>query len=168
MKLVLILWSVLQECSSQDSSLELCDMSETCADDSRLSCDSSRSRERSRRSDSRSLDVSDTSSVHSRSPSASITMVCSSQYSSLELCVMSEECADDSLLSCSSHARSTWSLYKRLRELFTCTRIAVRLISRTDSCLNYLNEIVTYKGISLYKCYIESYERINQLRAIGH
>ncbi|XP_049875052.1 arfGAP with SH3 domain, ANK repeat and PH domain-containing protein isoform X2 [Pectinophora gossypiella] len=67
-----------KECSSQDSSLELCDISDA-LDDSRgqsaLSCDSSRSRERSRRSDSRSLDVSDTSSVHSRSPSASITMV---------------------------------------------------------------------------------------------
>lgn len=68
-----------KECSSQDSSLELCDMTDSCLDDSRLqsalSCDSSRSRERSRRSDSRSLDVSDTSSVHSRSPSASITMM---------------------------------------------------------------------------------------------
>ncbi|XP_073957481.1 arfGAP domain of ASAP isoform X2 [Choristoneura fumiferana] len=68
-----------KECSSQDSSLELCDMSDPCLDDSRLtsalSCDSSRSRERTRRSDSRSLDVSDTSSVHSRSPSASITMM---------------------------------------------------------------------------------------------
>ncbi|KAF9798138.1 hypothetical protein SFRURICE_016528 [Spodoptera frugiperda] len=68
-----------RECSSQDSSLELCDMTDSCLDDSRLqsalSCDSSRSRERSRRSDSRSLDVSDTSSVHSRSPSASITMM---------------------------------------------------------------------------------------------
>ncbi|XP_022834533.1 arfGAP with SH3 domain, ANK repeat and PH domain-containing protein isoform X2 [Spodoptera litura] len=68
-----------RECSSQDSSLELCDMNDSCLDDSRLqsalSCDSSRSRERSRRSDSRSLDVSDTSSVHSRSPSASITMM---------------------------------------------------------------------------------------------
>lgn len=68
-----------KECSSQDSSLELCDMNDSCLDDSRLqsalSCDSSRSRERSRRSDSRSLDVSDTSSVHSRSPSASITMM---------------------------------------------------------------------------------------------
>ncbi|KAL0851384.1 hypothetical protein ABMA28_007200 [Loxostege sticticalis] len=68
-----------KECSSQDSSLELCDMSDSCLDDSRLqsalSCDSSRSRDRSRRSDSRSLDVSDTSSVHSRSPSASITMM---------------------------------------------------------------------------------------------
>lgn len=42
---------------------------------SALSCDSTRSRERSRRCDSRSLDVSDTSSVHSRSPSTSITMV---------------------------------------------------------------------------------------------
>lgn len=72
------LWS-FQECSSQDSSLELCDMTDSCLDDSRLqsalSCDSTRSRDRSRRSDSRSLDVSDTSSVHSRSPSASITMV---------------------------------------------------------------------------------------------
>lgn len=70
--------AMFQECSSQDSSLELCDMTD-CLDDSRLqsalSCDSSRSRDRSRRSDSRSLDVSDTSSVHSRSPSASITMV---------------------------------------------------------------------------------------------
>ncbi|KAJ0182674.1 hypothetical protein K1T71_002043 [Dendrolimus kikuchii] len=68
-----------KECSSQDSSLELCDITDSCLDDSRLqsalSCDSSRSRERSRRSDSRSLDVSDTSSVHSRSPSASITMM---------------------------------------------------------------------------------------------
>ncbi|XP_053615745.1 arfGAP with SH3 domain, ANK repeat and PH domain-containing protein isoform X1 [Plodia interpunctella] len=68
-----------RECSSQDSSLELCDMSDPCLDDSRvhsaLSCESSVSRERSRRSDSRSLDVSDTSSVHSRSPSASITMM---------------------------------------------------------------------------------------------
>ncbi|XP_075970179.1 arfGAP domain of ASAP isoform X2 [Anticarsia gemmatalis] len=68
-----------RECSSQDSSLELCDITDSCLDDSRLasalSCDSSRSRERSRRSDSRSLDVSDTSSVHSRSPSASITMM---------------------------------------------------------------------------------------------
>lgn len=68
-----------KECSSQDSSLELCDMTDSCLDDSRLqsalSCDSTRSRERSRRSDSRSLDVSDTSSVHSRSPSASITMM---------------------------------------------------------------------------------------------
>ncbi|XP_041975917.1 arfGAP with SH3 domain, ANK repeat and PH domain-containing protein isoform X1 [Aricia agestis] len=45
-----------RECSSQDSSLELCE------DDGR-------------RSDSRSLDVSDTSSVHSRSPSTSITMM---------------------------------------------------------------------------------------------
>ncbi|XP_063395004.1 arfGAP with SH3 domain, ANK repeat and PH domain-containing protein [Cydia fagiglandana] len=66
-----------RECSSQDSSLELCDISDG-LDDSRLgalSCDSSRSRERGRRSDSRSLDVSDTSSVHSRSPSASITMM---------------------------------------------------------------------------------------------
>ncbi|XP_041975918.1 arfGAP with SH3 domain, ANK repeat and PH domain-containing protein isoform X2 [Aricia agestis] len=45
-----------KECSSQDSSLELCE------DDGR-------------RSDSRSLDVSDTSSVHSRSPSTSITMM---------------------------------------------------------------------------------------------
>ncbi|CAH4030955.1 unnamed protein product [Pieris brassicae] len=67
-----------RECSSQDSSLELCDISDG-LDDSRLqsalSCDSSRSRERSRRSDSRSLDISDTSSVHSRSPSASITMM---------------------------------------------------------------------------------------------
>lgn len=69
---------MFQECSSQDSSLELCDISDG-LDDSRLhsalSCDSSRSRDRSRRSDSRSLDVSDTSSVHSRSPSTSITMV---------------------------------------------------------------------------------------------
>ncbi|XP_026758920.2 arfGAP with SH3 domain, ANK repeat and PH domain-containing protein isoform X2 [Galleria mellonella] len=65
-----------RECSSQDSSLELCDMSDSCLDDSRLQLsDGSRSRERSRRSDSRSLDVSDTSSVHSRSPSASITMM---------------------------------------------------------------------------------------------
>ncbi|XP_047527971.1 arfGAP with SH3 domain, ANK repeat and PH domain-containing protein isoform X6 [Vanessa tameamea] len=67
-----------RECSSQDSSLELCDISDA-LDDSRLqsalSCDSSRSRERTRRSDSRSLDVSDTSSVHSRSPSTSITMM---------------------------------------------------------------------------------------------
>ncbi|XP_039761679.1 arfGAP with SH3 domain, ANK repeat and PH domain-containing protein isoform X5 [Pararge aegeria] len=67
-----------KECSSQDSSLELCDISDG-LDDSRLqpalSCDSSRSRERSRRCDSRSLDVSDTSSVHSRSPSTSITMM---------------------------------------------------------------------------------------------
>ncbi|XP_039761652.1 arfGAP with SH3 domain, ANK repeat and PH domain-containing protein isoform X2 [Pararge aegeria] len=67
-----------RECSSQDSSLELCDISDG-LDDSRLqpalSCDSSRSRERSRRCDSRSLDVSDTSSVHSRSPSTSITMM---------------------------------------------------------------------------------------------
>ncbi|XP_026496579.1 arfGAP with SH3 domain, ANK repeat and PH domain-containing protein isoform X4 [Vanessa tameamea] len=67
-----------KECSSQDSSLELCDISDA-LDDSRLqsalSCDSSRSRERTRRSDSRSLDVSDTSSVHSRSPSTSITMM---------------------------------------------------------------------------------------------
>ncbi|XP_032527803.1 arfGAP with SH3 domain, ANK repeat and PH domain-containing protein isoform X1 [Danaus plexippus] len=64
-----------RECSSQDSSLELCDISDG-LDDSRLqSClsDSSRSRERTRRSD-RSLDVSDTSSLHSRSPSTSITM----------------------------------------------------------------------------------------------
>lgn len=69
----------LQECSSQDSSLELCDISDSCLDDSRLqsalSCDSTRSRERTRHSDSRSLDVSDASSVHSRSPSASINMV---------------------------------------------------------------------------------------------
>ncbi|XP_046965803.1 arfGAP with SH3 domain, ANK repeat and PH domain-containing protein isoform X2 [Vanessa cardui] len=50
-----------RECSSQDSSLELCDMSDAL--------------ERTRRSDSRSLDVSDTSSVHSRSPSTSITMM---------------------------------------------------------------------------------------------
>lgn len=68
-----------KECSSQDSSLELCDITDSCLDESRLhsamSCDSSRSRDRSRRSDSRSLDVSDTSSVHSRSPSASITMM---------------------------------------------------------------------------------------------
>ncbi|CAH0767009.1 unnamed protein product [Diatraea saccharalis] len=67
-----------KECSSQDSSLELCDISDSCLDDSRLQSalsDSSRSRDRSRRSDSRSLDVSDTSSVHSRSPSASITMM---------------------------------------------------------------------------------------------
>ncbi|CAH0690856.1 unnamed protein product [Chilo suppressalis] len=67
-----------RECSSQDSSLELCDISDSCLDDSRLQfalSDSSRSRDRSRRSDSRSLDVSDTSSVHSRSPSASITMM---------------------------------------------------------------------------------------------
>lgn len=68
-----------KECSSQDSSLELCDITDSCLDDTRLqsslSCDSSRSRERSRRSDSRSLDVSDASSVHSRSPSASITMM---------------------------------------------------------------------------------------------
>ncbi|XP_050361360.1 arfGAP with SH3 domain, ANK repeat and PH domain-containing protein isoform X9 [Nymphalis io] len=67
-----------RECSSQDSSLELCDISDG-LDDSRLqsalSCDISRSRERTRRSDSRSLDVSDTSSVHSRSPSTSITMM---------------------------------------------------------------------------------------------
>ncbi|KAJ2947726.1 hypothetical protein O0L34_g9502 [Tuta absoluta] len=66
-----------KECSSQDSSLELCDISDA-LDDSRLGSglsDTSRSRDRSRRSDSRSLDVSDTSSVHSRSPSASITMV---------------------------------------------------------------------------------------------
>ncbi|XP_050360956.1 arfGAP with SH3 domain, ANK repeat and PH domain-containing protein isoform X4 [Nymphalis io] len=67
-----------KECSSQDSSLELCDISDG-LDDSRLqsalSCDISRSRERTRRSDSRSLDVSDTSSVHSRSPSTSITMM---------------------------------------------------------------------------------------------
>ncbi|XP_045447609.1 arfGAP with SH3 domain, ANK repeat and PH domain-containing protein [Melitaea cinxia] len=66
-----------RECSSQDSSLELCDISDG-LDDSRLqslSGDSARSRERSRRSDSRSLDVSDTSSVHSRSPSTSITMM---------------------------------------------------------------------------------------------
>ncbi|CAG4979627.1 unnamed protein product [Parnassius apollo] len=58
-----------RECSSQESSLELCDMSDACLDDSRPAF------ERSRRSDSRSLDVSDTSSVHSRSPSASITMM---------------------------------------------------------------------------------------------
>lgn len=68
-----------KECCSQDSSLELCDINDSCLEDSRLnsalSCDSSVSRERSRRSDSRSLDVSDTSSVHSRSPSASITMM---------------------------------------------------------------------------------------------
>ncbi|KAI5639752.1 ankyrin repeats (3 copies) domain-containing protein [Phthorimaea operculella] len=66
-----------RECSSQDSSLELCDISDA-LEDSRLGSglsDTSRSRDRSRRSDSRSLDVSDTSSVHSRSPSASITMV---------------------------------------------------------------------------------------------
>ncbi|XP_068626942.1 arfGAP with SH3 domain, ANK repeat and PH domain-containing protein [Battus philenor] len=64
-----------KECSSQESSLELCDMSDACLDDSRLQ--SSMSRDRSRRSDSRSLDVSDTSSVHSRSPSTSITMMSS-------------------------------------------------------------------------------------------
>ncbi|CAB3239786.1 unnamed protein product [Arctia plantaginis] len=68
-----------KECSSQDSSLELCDISDACVEDVRLgsalSCDGSRGRERSRRADSRSLDVSDTSSVHSRSPSASITMM---------------------------------------------------------------------------------------------
>ncbi|KOB71354.1 Arf-GAP with SH3 domain, ANK repeat and PH domain-containing protein [Operophtera brumata] len=56
-----------RECSSQDSSLELCDMADSCLDDSRLqsalSCESTRSRDRSRRSDSRSLDVSDTSSM---------------------------------------------------------------------------------------------------------
>ncbi|KAG7310873.1 hypothetical protein JYU34_003704 [Plutella xylostella] len=67
-----------KECSSQDSSLELCDMSDVLEDSrlhSALSYESERSRERSRHSDSRSLDISDTSSVHSRSPSASITMV---------------------------------------------------------------------------------------------
>ncbi|XP_048489062.1 arfGAP with SH3 domain, ANK repeat and PH domain-containing protein isoform X1 [Plutella xylostella] len=67
-----------RECSSQDSSLELCDMSDVLEDSrlhSALSYESERSRERSRHSDSRSLDISDTSSVHSRSPSASITMV---------------------------------------------------------------------------------------------
>ncbi|XP_045491838.1 arfGAP with SH3 domain, ANK repeat and PH domain-containing protein isoform X2 [Colias croceus] len=53
-----------KECSSQDSSLELCELDA-------LSC----SRSRRSHSDSRSLDVSDTSSVHSRSPSASITMM---------------------------------------------------------------------------------------------
>ncbi|CAG4965502.1 unnamed protein product [Colias eurytheme] len=53
-----------RECSSQDSSLELCELDA-------LSC----SRSRRSHSDSRSLDVSDTSSVHSRSPSASITMM---------------------------------------------------------------------------------------------
>ncbi|XP_050670964.1 arfGAP with SH3 domain, ANK repeat and PH domain-containing protein isoform X2 [Leptidea sinapis] len=64
-----------KECSSQESSLELCDMSDG-ADESRLPCERSRSRSRSReratRCDSRSLD---TSSVHSRSPSASISMM---------------------------------------------------------------------------------------------
>ncbi|XP_069360432.1 arfGAP with SH3 domain, ANK repeat and PH domain-containing protein isoform X4 [Maniola hyperantus] len=67
-----------RECSSQDSSLELCDISDGLDDtrlQSALSCDSSRSRERTRRCDSRSLDVSDTSSVHSRSPSTSITIM---------------------------------------------------------------------------------------------
>ncbi|XP_072945684.1 arfGAP with SH3 domain, ANK repeat and PH domain-containing protein isoform X4 [Epargyreus clarus] len=55
-----------RECCSQDSSLELCDASE------------GEERERGgrgRRRDSRSLDVSDASSAHSRSPSASITMM---------------------------------------------------------------------------------------------
>ncbi|XP_072945708.1 arfGAP with SH3 domain, ANK repeat and PH domain-containing protein isoform X8 [Epargyreus clarus] len=55
-----------KECCSQDSSLELCDASE------------GEERERGgrgRRRDSRSLDVSDASSAHSRSPSASITMM---------------------------------------------------------------------------------------------
>ncbi|CAH2050155.1 unnamed protein product, partial [Iphiclides podalirius] len=70
-----------KECSSQESSLELCDVSDACLDDSRVqsspSCEGARSRDRSRHShsDSRSLDVSDASSVHSRSPSASVTMM---------------------------------------------------------------------------------------------
>lgn len=83
-----------KECSSQDSSLELCDITDSCLDDTRLqsslSCDSSRSRERSRRSDSRSLDVSDASSVHSRSPSASITMM-----SGLRRCRALYDCSAD-------------------------------------------------------------------------
>lgn len=67
-----------KECSSQESSLELCDISDVCLEDGRIhsamSYESERSQDRARQHDSRSLDVSDTSSVHSRSPSASITM----------------------------------------------------------------------------------------------
>ncbi|XP_014362975.2 arfGAP with SH3 domain, ANK repeat and PH domain-containing protein isoform X1 [Papilio machaon] len=65
-----------RDCSSQDSSLELCDVSEVsemCVAGAGVGAGVGAVR--ARRSDSRSLDVSDASSVHSRSPSTSITMM---------------------------------------------------------------------------------------------